>query len=328
MPYRTSIARVAVACAVGGLACGNISSAPPSDGGPDAGSDAAADMAPLTVAQACTDLDTSLCGALGACSTFVLQLSFGDLATCVARNDLACTIGQAPSGVGRTTADLEACGRALPAATCPDLIARKLPATCQDPPGTVINGAACGSGLQCASTFCKRQGAACGVCAPRAGAGESCNGNDQCQPDLVCAGSACVAPAESGAACDDKHPCRDDLYCKSGVCSAKAGPGESCADTDKACDLVRGVGCNPFTHVCQNVRVAKKGDPCGIVGGTLVLCEASGLCEGATLAVPGTCTAAAGDGAACGNAANGRGCLAPASCANGVCRLPANASCP
>ena len=215
----------------------------------------------------------------------------------------------------------------MPAATCPDLVAGKMPVACQDRPGTVINGAACGAATQCQSTFCKRQGS-CGVCAPRQAGGESCNSDEQCDPNLVCASSACVAPGEAGASCDDKHPCRNDLYCKAGVCSTKAGAGDSCADTDKACDIVRGVGCNPFTKICQNVRVAKKGDPCGIVAGTLVLCEASGLCEGGTLATPGTCTGAAGDGQACGTAdANGRSCLAPANCVNGICRLPASASC-
>src|SRR3954469_15869496 len=83
-------------------ACGSITTAPSGDAGGDA-ADAPADTggdapAVVTVAQSCTDLDTSLCNALAACSTFVLQLSFGDLATCVSRNDLACTIEQSPTG--------------------------------------------------------------------------------------------------------------------------------------------------------------------------------------------------------------------------------------
>src|SRR5947209_1763345 len=113
-------------------ACGNITST--------TGGDAAAD-APPTVAQACTDIDTSLCNALAGCSTFVLQLTFGDIAGCVSRNDLTCNAEQSAAGVRRTTGDLEACARALPAVSCADLIARKLPAACQDQPGTVINGA-------------------------------------------------------------------------------------------------------------------------------------------------------------------------------------------
>jgi hypothetical protein len=185
----------------------------------------------------------------------------------------------------------------------------------------------CGENLQCQSTFCKRQGS-CGVCAPRVGAGASCSGDDQCAHDLVCASGSCVAPGEANASCDDKTPCRADLYCKAGLCSAKAGPGESCATTDQACDVTRGVGCNPFTHICQNIRVGKKGDPCGLVAGTLVVCEASGSCDGSTLTTSGTCTAAAGDGEACGAQAAGRSCLPPATCANGICRLPASGSCP
>ncbi len=313
-------------------ACGEVHPLVTADGGDAGAGDAPTDSAPPTVDQACNDLSTSLCTALNTCSAFILQLGFGDVATCVARNNLSCTIAQNASGVGRTVTDIEACARALPSSTCADLIAHKMPAACQDKPGGVVNGLACGASTQCQSTYCRPTGQ-CGVCAPRQPAGAACMGNDQCEPGLVCAATTCVAPGELGQSCDDKHPCRDDLYCSSGtgtggaMCAMKVGAGRSCADSDKACDILQGVACNPATKLCQMVRVAHRSEACGLIGGTLVLCEAAGSCDGATVAT-GTCSPAASDGESCGSAtANNRNCLAPASCVAGICRLPATPSC-
>ena len=311
-------------------ACGEVHPLETADGG----GDAPADAAPPTVDQACNDLSTSLCNALNTCSAFILQLGFGDVSTCVSRNNLSCTISQNASGVGRTVADIEACARALPASTCADLVAHKMPAACQDTPGSVVNGLACGASTQCQSTYCRPTGQ-CGVCAPRQTTGAACTTTDQCEPGLVCASQSCVAPGERSQGCDDKHPCRDDLYCSTssgtgtggGTCAMKLGAGRSCADSDKACDIVQGVACNPVSKLCQMVRVAHRGETCGLSGGTLVLCEAAGSCDGATAAT-GTCSAAAADGESCGSAtANNRNCLAPASCVAGICRLPATPSC-
>jgi hypothetical protein len=323
------------ALAAGG--CGNVhtpattvdaGSGDSASGGNDSADRSGADTGPpLTIDQACTDLNTSICGALQACSTFLLQLAYGDVATCVARTNLGCTMGQAASGVGRTLEDLENCARAIPTVSCADLIAHKTPAACQDKPGTVINGLSCGAGTQCQSTFCRKQGA-CGVCAPREAVGGVCINDEHCRADLVCVPttSRCAVPGEMGAGCDDMRPCRADLYCRAGACAAKVGAGESCADSDTACDPTRGVACNSVSKVCQSLHVAKKGEACGIVNAMVVLCEAAGSCEGEAQARP-ACTAATGDGEACGAAVAGRGCLGPASCVVGICRLPATPSC-
>jgi hypothetical protein len=228
----SSLAAGVAAITIAGLAgCGQITVGPAASDGGDAGAadipisngdapvDAPAiegggggDSGPaVTVDQACADLDNSLCDALAACSKFVLELSFGDKATCVSRNNLSCVASQQAAGIGGTPADLESCASAIPAASCADLIGHKMIGACRDRPGTVSNGMTCGEGLQCQSTFCKRQGT-CGVCAPRVGAGSSCNSDEQCAPDLVCASGSCVAPGEANASCDDKDPCRADLY--------------------------------------------------------------------------------------------------------------------
>src|SRR4051812_33969110 len=108
-----------VLLALAASGCGNITTTGQAGDGGDApvgGPDGnGADKGPITVEQACKDIDTSICNALAGCSTFVLQLSFGDVATCIARNDLACTVEQSQPGVGRTTGDLEACAQAVPA---------------------------------------------------------------------------------------------------------------------------------------------------------------------------------------------------------------------
>jgi hypothetical protein len=326
--------RLSLLLALSPAACGNVHPLESSDGGGDApASDAAADTATPTADQACNDLSTGLCNALAACSTFILQLGFGDAATCVSRNNLACTIAQNATGVGRTIADIEACAHALPSLSCADLVAHKMPAACQDKPGSVLNGAPCGASTQCQSTYCRLQ-SQCGVCAPRQAVGAACTSNDQCEPGLTCASSLCVTPGELAQVCDEKDPCRDDLYCSSGTgsgtgtCAIKVGAGKSCADTDKACDILQGVGCNSTTKTCQTVRVAHRAESCGLVSGTLVLCEAAGSCDGAAFPVAGTCSPAAADGESCGAATtNNRSCLQPSGCVVGICRLPVTPAC-
>lgn len=323
----TSPHAVMWACFLLAAACGKVTPAADAGGLVDgARGDTAAELAPATAEQACEDLNTGLCNAIETCSKFLLQLLYGDVTTCVTRGSLSCRMEQAAPGVTRTPGDLQACGRALATAACADLVAGKLPAACQEKPGTVPNGAGCGANAQCQSAYCRPNGE-CGVCAARQPGAGTCSGNDACQPGLVCATSLCVAPGEASAPCDMARPCRDNLYCRAGVCAAKVPAGATCDASDQACDTAQGAGCNPFNKICQTVGVARTGEPCGLVNGTLVLCGAAGTCQGGSLLAPGACAAAADDGAPCGPMAEGKECLGPARCVGGLCRLPASASC-
>ena len=143
----------------------------------------------------------------------------------------------------------------------------------------------------------------------------------------MCTNGKCVAPSPLGGACDANTPCRGGhLYCNANVCAMRLGAGSPCASNAEACDFGSGVGCNGLsaTPTCQNVAAAQGGQPCGIVNGTLTICQLMNDCAGATLMQPGACVAPSQDGTAC---SMGHNCLPPANCVGGICRLPAQLPC-
>lgn len=298
--------------------CGNVKSS--------AGGDAGMESAPLTADAACEMFAQAYCDALQACATVAVPLYFGDRATCLSRMKLSCTTDQMSPGISRTPEDLAACAHDAASSSCADLVANRLPASCQVKPGSLANGAACGSSWQCLSTHCEKSAAgSCGTCAVRQPANADCTVDEGCTAGLVCSNGKCTAPVGPGASCNSNTPCRSDLYCEktTELCTAHVGAAASCAGDSSACDLLNGYGCNPFNHTCQAIGVAKGGEPCGIVNGTLVLCIALDACPGATLTQPGACASPAADGTTCGDNSH---CLPPATCVNQLCRLP-SASC-
>ncbi|HEU5075839.1 MAG TPA: hypothetical protein VFU02_16715, partial [Polyangiaceae bacterium] len=66
--------------------------------------------------------------------------------------------------------------------------------------GTLADGEACVSGIQCASRRCSGNAASCGSCVPSADRGEACDDTigPQCAPGLQCHGtdSVCVLATE------------------------------------------------------------------------------------------------------------------------------------
>jgi hypothetical protein len=324
------VAAVAVVSGLG-AGCGSVTAVNTGSGGAAGGGtggsgtgDGGADVA-LTASQACDLTAAAVCDALELCASFMVRVLYGDKATCVARSALGCTGDQAVPGTTRTVDDIVACGQAVGAASCADLFASRFPDACRVKPGTRVNGTACGSDWQCQSTYCSKTGQ-CGVCAPKADLGGTCTVDGGCLSGMLCASSRCVTPGDTGASCNDNQPCRSDLYCPSataGMCAAKVDAAGSCADTDRACDLTKGVACNPFTKVCDRVSVAKGGEACGIINAGLTVCVGLNPCRGVTLLqFTGVCASPAADGTACGTAADGTNCVPPAQCAMGICRLP------
>jgi hypothetical protein len=299
------------------VGCGGVTPVTP-DGG--------ADAPVLTADEGCMQVAAALCGALDSCAALALKVLYGDKDTCVARAKLSCTTDQSVQGIGRMPSDLAGCATALGTASCSDLLAGTFPSVCTAKPGTVASGMPCGSDLQCASSYCNKTDA-CGVCGPRQPAGKDCTVDAGCAAGLVCANLKCVAPAGPGGDCNlPSQPCRSDLYCptKSGSakCAAKLGAGGSCADTDQACDLVKGTFCNPLTHTCELLNVAKGGEGCGLASKTICvgfIAPCSGFLTGG-----GVCANPAEDGAACGGKDV---CIPPATCVNKVCRLPSAPDC-
>jgi len=313
-------------------ACGSVTKAT-SDGGTDGAidraTDAPMDIAPPTIDQACAEYATSVCTALGTCGSLALQLFYGDQGTCVTRQTLSCTTDQRASGINRTTTNIVTCAQAVGGASCADVLAQNFPSACQVTPGTVPNGGSCGSSWQCQSTHCEKPSAACGTCTARQSAAGSCTSDDGCNVGLVCANKKCVVPGSAGATCSDNNPCSGDLYCTgTGACAKLVEVGGSCSDSASACDLTNGAGCNPISKTCAVVAIAKGGEPCGIVNGTLTLCVEGDACPNLTAANPtSVCASPAADGAACGTAAPGQNCVPPATCQTNLCRLPSADSC-
>lgn len=135
----------------------------------------------------------------------------------------------------------------------------------------------------------------------------------------------CALEGTPGAACDANRPCGRPLVCTNGTCGQGRAAGETC--TSGGCRITDALlFCSGGTNVCQEVSLAGPGQPCGLINGAYVGCAAAGVCRTGTAGAPGTCVAPVADGAACDNAA-GPGCMAPATCTEGVCRLPSALTC-
>src|SRR5215472_13668223 len=123
----------------GGASGGSSGSA--SGGGGSSGSG-------TTVDQACTDLASSLCNKIQACAPFLIALVWGDMATCLARESLACPALFNAPGTGITVSGAEACAPAYMAASCEDTVSNKTPAACAFY-GSVATGGSCVENSQC-----------------------------------------------------------------------------------------------------------------------------------------------------------------------------------
>jgi hypothetical protein len=298
--------------------CGGVTAA--SDGG---GNDAPA----VTTESACNQVAQALCNALDGCAPFIVSEQYGDKATCIARAALSCMTDQSTSGIARTPADLVACANAATGISCTDALSGNYPAACDPKPGTIINGMACGSNLQCQSTYCNKTDV-CGVCSARQDVGKTCTTNDGCLKGLVCASSLCVKPANTGEACNlPGQPCRSDLACSSssapGTCGAKVGVGGDCTANSDLCDFSKGSICNTLANpkVCLMINIAKPGDKCSL--GSKTGCV-GGIDPCSSILLGGVCANPAEDGAACGG---NDVCIPPATCVNKVCRLPSAPTC-
>jgi hypothetical protein len=308
----------------GGTSSGTTSG---SSGGGSGSSSGGGDV---TVDQACADLASSLCGKIRTCAPFLVSLVWGDEAGCVAREKLACPALFNAPGTGITPGDAEACVPVYMAASCEDVVANKTPTACSFH-GSVPAGGACGVNEQCSDgAYCDVSGGqGCGTCSARATEGGSCTDDGNCQRGLVCAkpnnsgAGTCTVPRGLGATCDKSHPCLATLGCTSGgMCGPVLGAGSSC--TTQVCDSLRGLYCNPATHICSQVQLAAPGNACGFsaTDGSYAACAASGRCALASGSTTnGTCEATAADGQAC-DATRGPPCRPPAFCAAGTCTLP------
>jgi hypothetical protein len=315
------------------VACGS-GSGPPSPG--------------VSAAQACADNAHQRCLQLQACSTADLQLRYGDEGTCETRETYSCTEALAEPLNGNTAAAIEACAGAYAGWACDDYLNdQSIPPACQQQLGPVIDGGPCAIDGECATGFCAiAPGSPCGTCAAVPVAGASCAQLTSCGPTLACTADTfeCVVFGVRGDACGRGAICGIGLSCVGadlttgphGTCQIAGDTmGAACdpsAKTGPGCDRNAGLVCNSMSKTCQPVVIAPTGQPCGDdVGGQPVYCQANGVCSGATATMPGTCAAAAADGAAC-DWADGPGCVIPARCVGnggttGTCQYSGDQSC-
>jgi hypothetical protein len=322
------------------FACSSSSTTSSNDGGGGSG---------LTAAQACADQAAAQCGKLKTCSATDLSIRYGDEATCTARVTQNCTNALSAPSNGNTPTHSEACAQAYSNWACADYLNDiNIPAACQQQTGHVAAGGGCAFPGQCQSGFCSiAPGSSCGTCATAPAIGSSCAQVTTCGPGVVCTGDTqtCVDYAMSGGPCGTGHPCGVGLSCigatsdggTQGTCQANAvQTGAACDASLKmgpGCNRAQGLACNSMTKTCAAVTTATGGQPCGDVNNQSTPCGTNGVCTGASGTSPGTCTAAADDGAAC-DTANGPGCLLLSRCivsaaggTSGTCQMQSAANC-
>src|SRR5258708_39979541 len=98
----------------------------------------------VTATQACANLARDRCTELSTCSATDLQRRWPDLATCEAREQLACQEALAAPKTANTPAHEDSCGPALASQACDAFLSGvSPPAACLLPHGPGAAGAAC-----------------------------------------------------------------------------------------------------------------------------------------------------------------------------------------
>lgn len=294
---------------------------------PDTGTSTTGSGPAVTAAEACDALASALCSKIQSCSPFLVEAQYVDIAQCEERAAINCPATFDAEGSKSLPADTKSCANAIGGASCDDLFAGRLPAACEPTPGTLANGSPCGREVQCASTQCNKDGDLCGVCADPVAEGGACPNGNECARGLTCAADKCVAQGVENDSCSDAAPCGFSLVCSAGKCVKGVAAGQPCVKDmfGDNCDRLAGLTCN-MMNVCQPIKTAGPGEPCGLQGMEFVVCKASGTCRFAPMSAQGTCVAPAADGAACDDI-QGPGCMQNAECINDVCTLDDTSTC-
>jgi hypothetical protein len=281
--------------------------------------------------QACTDTVLDSGGsALYPDGVFIMNV-YGDMTTCLERQQQACVNNAAAPGTGTNPAQLEKCASEYASWSCTDLFDGNAnpPPDCA-PAGTLANGQVCAMAGQCASRFCSgTKNSSCGLCADEPLDGASCT-TSGCAP-----GQACKTESTGAVVCRDRLPvgdttCTSDTACqafstcvgasadatKAGVCTTTAWAlGAACGGTGQACEGNLGLACLGASgaKTCQPVAYVQARAACGaLADGSRAECV-----DADCLTAPGdtntTCVGRAADGAAC-DTQFGPLCLTPARC--------------
>jgi hypothetical protein len=280
------------------------------------------------IAVACESYGQKVCDAYAVCSPAAIIRAFGDDATCRERYSIFCNALLTAPGTSWVPQTIVDCASAYGQLDCNALLGQPFrssddvtPAACVPGPGALADGASCIDASQCQSLNCHRAfGAFCGICGPKANAGEACTLNSDCLGHQVCWGSTCTKASELGEPCDAMAPCNAPWVCFGGTCHEPGQLGETCGGNGPDCSVLQGLAC--VNYQCAAIDYSQPGQVCGDIQGTPTECAASGNCLGAT----GMCAASAKDGEPC-DPNNGPHCMLPALCVNGTCKTPSAAAC-
>jgi hypothetical protein len=262
----------------------------------------------------CTAYVTTLCTQMSSCDPIGLQLSYGDMATCVATLTQDCGAqGMVPHTSGLN--DQSACVAALTASCASyfETLTHTLLA-CREAPGTLADQAVgCGYDSQCvAGDYCDLSGASftdprCmqGMCNGDTITGSSCNTTADCNNDQL--GDQCVttfAGGTSDAGDSDGNPicqqvsygaagadcaaetdkqCQTGFYCSTNFkCAAVLSANAVCDPTISGeCDQRAHLSCDPTMAVCiQNVIPVPSGAQCdNTTNGATNICDGNLYCD-------------------------------------------------
>lgn len=258
------------------------------------------------------------CTKLQSCSPAWFSISFGTIADCIARSELANRWSYHVPGSGWTASVYMDCAKAWSAMSCADYLRGNRPPACIVP-GKFALGEACNSSVECQSLVCDADQLSCGVCVDAPKQGEACI-RDSCENGLTCADdNTCQQLRELGEACAEGIPCALPLICYQGICVERQSTVGAACDTasNLYCDFYKSLTCYTSEKKCVAVTdYASEGESCGVdTDGTATLC-ASGNCQSGSQ----TCAAQAEDYEACDDT-NGPYCQWPSFCSNGTCQL-------
>ncbi len=287
-----------------------------------------------SIPQACNDLAVAQCAQLDSCRHELVEIEYGDDATCIERRAASCNSALSSDATGQNAQYTEACAAALPGQACEDYLEGGTPDACLTHAGLGAIGDDCAFNSQCDSTFCATDATdQCGSCAPVPVIGDECE-DQGCGHDLACsADKICVSWNQIGAGCDIDDPCVPGATCviangaTSGRCIADgAAIGAACDSTAKTaplCDPNLGLWCNTTTSACTAIEYVAAGERCGVFNGDHSVCTGATSCHGS----PATCMPLADEGQAC-DTALGPTCMAPDHCVTdgvdtaGTCLMP------
>jgi hypothetical protein len=152
--------------------------------------------------------------------------------------------------------------------------------------GTVGDGGACYTDVECASLgatcISSCTGACCrGTCKPKYKLGETCDLYESCEPGLECH-DVCMA-GDVGSPCVNLQDCDQSTYCdvQGGMCKADLPLGSSCTDLLQCGGPATCVGLSIVSSDpgrCERISVV--GDPCDDFCYGNLFCNSSRFCQG------------------------------------------------